>query len=212
MQRTLALIALPLLLLIGCAGQPGLSSRDVQVDADYGGGAVGKILVLALMPDELHDSRVIVERGFTHAMQDAGIDVLAGYTRFDSIDALVAAPDTFQPQLAPMGVDAVLFLDPVKLDLSYDPTAYDNRRTVYRALGMEYSESAAFWGKVAHQASAAKVVMNAGLWQPGGDKDLWNATYDINAPDNQDVGNAREYTAGFADSVIADLQAQGLVK
>lgn len=53
--------------------------------------------------------------------------------------------------------------------------------------------------------------MNAGLWKPGREKDLWNANYDINAPDNQDTDNARQYSAWFADQVIADLKRLGFV-
>lgn len=200
------------LALAACSTSTSLSSRDMRVDESYTGGPVGRILVLALVEDDAHDSRVIIERGFTHAMRDAGIDVLAGYTRFDSVDQLLAEPSGFEPRLQELGVDAVLLLDPLRLDTDYDPTAYDDRRTIYRELGWDISESVAFWSKVAHESSASKVVMNAGLWQPRSDRDLWSATYDIKAPFNYDVDMARAHTAEFAKQVINDLRANGLVE
>ena len=43
--------------------------------------------------------------------------------------------------------------------------------------------------------------MNVGLWQPGSKGDLWNSTYDLNAPDNHDPDMARNYSLTFADLV-----------
>ncbi len=64
---------------------------------------------------------------------------------------------------------------------------------------------------IARDASAAKVIMNVGLWQPGSDADLFTSTYDINAPGNYDIDAARQYAAGFADAVIEDLKQYGFV-
>ena len=66
--------------------------------------------------------------------------------------------------------------------------------------------------QMARDASAAKVVMNVGLWLPGTNDDLFNTTYDINAPGNYDVDAAREYAASFAQSVIEDLKKHGFVE
>lgn len=208
--RPLALCLLPLWL-AACSTATSVSSRDVAVDESYTGGSVGKILVLAVMPDRHHDSRVILERSFSLAMQDAGISAVSGYTVFESLDDLTGEADDFAPELARRDVDAVLFLDPIRLDADFDPTEYDNTRTVYRALDMQIAESVMLWSRVAHETSASKVILNAGLWRPGGGNDLWNATYDIKAPMNYNPDAARQHSRVFAERVIADLRAAGLV-
>lgn len=109
--------------LVACAGSPEMSSRDIEVDDGYQGGKVGKIMVISMMPDSMHDSRVIIERGFTHQMEAAGIDVMAGYTRFDSLEQLAMEPERFPARLEELGVDAVLFIEATRLDTDYDPGA-----------------------------------------------------------------------------------------
>lgn len=210
---TLRIIASILTLsLSACAGGPTLSTRDVTIDSSYTGGPVADMLVLSLQEDRVHDSRVIIERGFVEELRQAEVNATAGYTRFDSIDALINNPQTFEAQLREMEVASVLFIEPIKLDTDYDPAAYAERRSAYRALGLDSSASANLLGQIAAEASAAKVILNVGLWLPGSDKDLFNSTYDINAPGNYDVDVAREYTAAFAANVIADLRQYGFVK
>jgi len=198
--------------LAGCSGSPTLSARDVEVDDNYSGGPMSNILVLSLQSDDLHDSRVIIERGFVQQMRGAGIDATAGYAKFDSIDALLNNPQSFEPQLESMGVASVLFIDPVRLDTDYDPGEYAARRSAYRAIGFDNSAGINLINQLARDASAAKVVMNVGLWLPGTNDDLFNTTYDINAPGNYDVDAAREYAASFAQSVIEDLKKHGFVE
>ena len=211
MQLILRFAVLATAFTLAACGGASLETRDVEVDESYTGGAVKNVLILALMEDSLHDSRVIIERGITNAMKAEGIDAIAGYTIIDSVDQQTADPDSFDPLLAEKGVQTVLFLDPIKLTTDFDPGEYAQRRSAYRALGMDASVSMNLIGQIAAEADAAKVVMNAGLWRPGDDKDLFNATYDINAPGNYDIDAAREYAASFAEVLIEDLRSNGLV-
>ena len=197
--------------LVACGGSPSLESRDVQVDETYVGGAVQNVLVLSLQEDSVHDSRVVIERGFVNQMRAAGIDATAGYAVFDSVDQLLQSPGTFEPVLAEQGIASVLFIEPIRLDTDYDPGEYAQRRSAYRALGWDSSTSINLLANMARESSAAKVVMNVGLWLPGSNNDLFNSTYDINAPGNYDIDAARQYAAGFADEVIVDLRKYGFV-
>ena len=211
LSRVSGLFAI-MLVLSACSGSPSLETRDVKIDESYTAGPVDDILVLSLQADELHDSRVIIERSFSQKMKDAGINAIAGYTRFDSMDELLANPSVFEPALEREEVEAVLFIDPVKLDTDYDPGEYAARRSAYRSLGFDDSATINLLSNIAHDASAAKVVMNIGLWIPETDTDVFNSTYDINAPGNYDVENARQYALGFAEIVIEDLRKYGLIQ
>ena len=211
MLRNITLLTI-LLSLAACGGSPSLESRDVVVDTEYTGGPVSNMLVLSLQEDSLHDSRVVIERGFTQRLQSAGVDAIAGYTRFDSVDALLANPQSFEPQLEQMGITSVLFLDPIRLDTDYDPGEYAARRSAYRSLGYDDSASINLLAQMARESSSAKVVMNVGLWLPGDDGDLFNSTYDINAPGNYDIDAAREYAQAFGEEVYVDLKKHGFVK
>ena len=197
--------------LTACGGSPSLESRDVQVDETYAGGAVQNVLVLSMQEDSVHDSRVVIERGFVNQMRAAGIDATAGYAVFDSVDALLRNPQAFEPELAERGIASVLFIEPIRLDTDYDPGEYAQRRSAYRALGWDSSTSINLLANMARESSSAKVVMNVGLWRPGSEKDLFNSTYDINAPGNYDIDAARQYAAAFADEVVVDLRKHGLV-
>ena len=198
--------------LVGCSGTAKLSSRGVALDSSYSGGVVSNILVLALLEDKRHESRVIIERGFVQEMKAAGINAVAAYTKFDSLGALTADPAAYESELQEMGMEAVLFVDPIRLDTDYDPGDYARTRSAYRALGLDTAASINLISNMAAEASAAKVVMNVGLWRPGAEKDLWNSTYDINAPGNYEIETAREYTAAFAKAVIGGLREHGFVK
>jgi hypothetical protein len=145
-------------------------------------------------------------------MKAAGIDATASYTRFDSIDALTRDPSSFEPRLKEMGVESVLFIDLLRADLDYDSGEYSSRRSAYRALGYNDASAINFLAHAAAESRAAKVSLGLALWKPGSDQDLWDATYDINAPGNQDPETATEYAEGVAQHVIRDMKAQGLVK
>ena len=199
------------LLIVACSSAK-LETRDVKVDANYSGGPVENVLVLSLMPDDLFESRAIMERAFAAEMRNAGVDATAGYTRFDSIDAILADPDAFQQELQRTGSASVLYLDPVKLDTDYDPGEYAARRSAYRALGLDSSASINLISDIARDASASKVVMNVGLCVPGSEDDIFNSTYDINAPGNYETEAAREYSAQFAQAVTEDLRKYSLVE
>ena len=209
--RGVCVLGAAAMLVAGCGGSPTLESRDVQVDSSYSGGAVDNVLVLSVQEDRVHDSRVVIERGFVQQMKAAGIDATAGYALFDSVDELLRNPQSFEPKLAEAGIASVLFIDPIRLDTDYDPGEYAQRRSAYRAIGFDNSATINLISDIAADASAAKVVMNVGLWLPGSDTDLFNSTYDINAPGNYDIDAARVYAAGFADAVIADLRQHGFV-
>ena len=199
-------------LLVACGGSPSIESRDVKVDSQYSGGAVSNTLVLALVEDKLHDVRVRLERSLANEMKAAGIAATASYTRFDSIDALTQNPSSFEPQLKTMGFDSVLFIDLLRADLDYDSGEYSARRSAYRALGYNDAAAINFLAHAAAESKAAKATLGFALWKPGSGKDLWNSTYDINAPGNQDPETATEYAVGIAQYVIRDLKALGLVK
>ncbi len=199
------------LILAACAGSPAMETREVQVDKTYTGGAVKNVLVLALVDDARHESRVILERGFTNTMKAAGIDARPGYALFDSVDALVAKPGDFVPELSAQGIETVLFIDPVKLTTDFDPGEYATRRSAHRALGLDSAAGINAIAMFAADADAAKVVMNVGLWRPGGDDDLFNSTYDINAPGNYNIDASREYTNQFAQAVVEDLRSHGFI-
>lgn len=207
----LLLTGLLLSFLMACSTTTEVSSRDVVVDQNYTGGAVNKVLVIAVLPDKNHDSRYILERSFAQSMNAAGHEAVASYTIFESLDNLTGEPEDFAPDLRERGIDAVLFLDPIRLDADFDPQEYDNRRTLWRELGMETTEAVEFWSRIAHESSASKVILNAGLWRPGAEKDLWKATYDIKAPMNYNVEAASEHSRVFAGKVITDLKAAGLL-
>ena len=205
------LLVLLIASLVGC-GSPSMNTRDVEVDESYVGGPPANMLVLSLQEDSVHDSRVVIERGFTQQLKNAGVDAIAGYTRFDSIDALVADPDSFEPALKDLGIASVVFLEPIKMDLDYDPGEYAQRRSAYRALGLDTSASINLISDLAREASAAKVVMNVGLWMTGTKDDVFNATYDINAPGSYDVDTARGYASQFALNVIDDFKQYGFIR
>ena len=170
------------------------------------------VLVLSMQEDAVHDSRVIIERGIVQRMRAAGIDAKAGYAVFDSIDELIAKPSTFEPTLAANGIASVLFIEPIRMDLDYDPGEYAARRSAYRALGWDDSAGINALAQLARESSSAKVVLDVGLWLPGKDGDIFNSTYDINAPGNYDIDNAREYANQFGDALVVDLRKHGLVR
>ena len=205
-------IAAMLVLLSGCGGTPSMETRDVAVDQNYAGGPVENVLVLSLQEDSVHDSRVVIERGIMQRMRAAGIDATAGYAVFDSVDALLAQPSSFEPTLAAKGISSVLFIEPLRLDYDYDPGEYAARRSAYRALGWDDSAGINALAQMARESSSAKVVLNVGLWVPGKDGDIFNTTYDINAPGNYDLETARGYATQFGDAVVEDLRQYGLVE
>ena len=205
-------IPMLIVFLSACGGSPALETRDTMVDEGYSGGPVDNLLVLSLQPDEVHDSRVIIERGIMQRMRAAGINVKAGYAVFDSVDALLADPASFEPKLEAEGIDAVLFVEPVRLDYDYDPGDYARRRSAYRALGWDDSAGINVLAQMARESSSAKVVLNVGLWVSGRDEDVYNTTYDINAPGNYDVDASREYASAFGDAVVEDLRSHNLVR
>ena len=205
------LAGLSALALVACGGSPSLETRDTTVDTSYTGGPVDNVLVLSLQEDSVHDSRVVIERGIVQRMRAAGIDATAGYAMFDSIDELLARPSSFEPTLASNDVASVLFVEPLRLDTDYDPGEYTARRSAYRALGWDSSTSINLIAQMARESSSAKVVMNVGLWVPGSEEDVFNTTYDINAPGNYDIDAAREYASQFGDAVVEDLKKNGLV-
>ena len=211
-MKKLTLFALFGLLLAGCGGSPSLETRDTSVDQSYTGGPVENVLVLSLQEDSVHDSRVVIERGIVQRMRAAGIDAKAGYAVFDSVDELLARPDTFEPTLESQGITSVLFIEPVRLDYDYAPGEYAARRSAYRALGWDNSAGINVLAQMARESSSAKVVLDVGLWIPGKDDDVFHSTYDINAPGNYDIETSREYAAQFGDAVIADLKQHGLVR
>ncbi len=205
-------IAFLFFLLSGCGGTPSLETRDTSVDKTYTGGPVDNVLVLSLQEDSVHDSRVVIERGIMQRMRAAGIDAKAGYAVFDSIDELLAQPSSFEPTLASSGISSVLFIEPLRLDYDYDPGEYAARRSAYRALGWDDSAGINALAQMARESSSAKVVLNVGLWVPGKEGDIFNTTYDINAPGNYDIDASREYASQFGDAVVQDLRKHGLVK
>ena len=82
----------------------------------------------------MHDSRVIIERGFTQELKNAGVDAIAGYTRFDSIDALVADPDSFEPALKELGIAAEAVHNGMRksdIDRILDNCIYGNVKLLY---------------------------------------------------------------------------------
>ncbi len=206
------LVTLFALALGGCGGSPALESRDTSVNTSYAGGPVDNVLVLSLQEDSVHDSRVIIERGIVQRMRAAGIDAKAGYAVFDSVDELLAQPSTFEPTLASNSISSVLFIEPIRLDTDYDPGEYAARRSAYRALGWDNSAGINALAQMARESSSAKVVLNVGLWVPDQEDDIFNSTYDINAPANYDIDNAREYARQFGDVVIEDLRKHGMVR
>ncbi len=210
-MRTLALISLAMLL-SACGGTPSLESRDTAVSQNYTGGPVENVLVLSLQEDSVHDSRVVIERGIVQRMRAAGIDAKAGYAVFDSIDQLLANPSSFEPTLASNGVDSVLFIEPIRLDYDYDPGEYAARRSAYRALGWDDSAGINALAQMARESSSAKVVLKVGLWVPEQKDDVFNTTYDINAPGNYDIDAAREYATQFGDIVVEDLRKHQFVR
>ena len=200
------------LLLTACGGTPSLETRDTSVDQTYTEGPVKNVLVLSLQEDSVHDSRVVIERGIVQRMRAAGIDATAGYAVFDSVDQLLAQPSTFEPTVVEKGFASVLFVEPLRLDTDYDPGEYAARRSAYRALGWDDSAGINALAQMARESSSAQVVLNVGLWLPGENDDIFNTTYDINAPGNYDIDAAREYANQFGDAVIHDLRKHGLVK
>lgn len=204
-------MALVGLAISACGGTPSLETRDTSVDKDYTGGPVANVLVLSLQEDSVHDSRVVIERGIVQRMKAAGIQAEPGYAVFDSIDELLAKPASFEATLKSKGIVSVLFIEPVRLDTDYDPGEYAARRSAYRALGWDDSAGINALAQLARESSSAKVVLNVGLWVADSDSDVFNTTYDINAPANYDIEIARSYATQFGDIVVEDLRQHGLV-
>jgi len=213
MSRVTVSKIVAVLALAGCAGKASLDLVETQTNPEYGQPAAEAVAVMALYPDDEFEVRALMENSFTQRLTDEGVQASPGYRYFDKYQGLLdgVGVDAAAQILLDDGIDAVLFIDPIRAK-AFDPGEYAERRSAYRALGLDSSASISLFSQIAAEADAAEVIMQVSLWSPSRKEFGWAGTYEINAPQGYDTEVAKTYVAEFATAVAEQLRQDGYLK
>ncbi len=199
------------LVLTACAGAPSIEVASSHNNAGEMSAPASKLLVMALYPEQDVETRVAIENAVVGALRESGIDVDAGYREFESYDGLDTRVAELKSALSAGGFDALLIVDPIRVK-QHDPGEWAERRSAYRALGLDTSAGFNLLGQLAEQADAAQAEIDVLLWNPASESFVWHTEYDLNAPGSYELEVARQYADALARMVADSLRKEGLVK
>ena len=206
-----ALVVFGFLALTGCAQNAKIKLTESSVNPELTGVVMDKIAVFALYSDEEFELRALAENTITQQMRQDGLDTVPGYRFNDSYKDLENRLDELKAWMEREDVDGILFIDPVRAK-AFDPREHAQRRSAYRALGMDTSAFVNLISASIQESDASKYVLDISLWDRNVTDFVWYGIYDIKAKYGYDPEWIKKHLSDLSQVITDELKQEGLVR
>lgn len=207
----IVLVLFGFMTLAGCAQNAKIKLTESSVNPEHTGAVINKFAVFALYSDEEFELRALAENTITKQMRQEGLDVVAGYRFNDSYKDLENRLDELKAWMERQDVDGILFIDPVRAK-AFDPREHAQRRSAYRALGMDTSAFVNLISASIQESDASKYVLDISLWDRNVTDFVWYGIYDIKAKYGYDPEWIKKHLSDLSQVITDELKQEGLVR